>query len=211
MPSENVVAETKPNRASYRAFVWFLLVLGILTGLGSVLWLVAGAGIYGSPISSNAFRVDDKGYTDYWSFWMLFVVMTGPFALFPAALLERFRPGHGAIAMIFASLVVAEAGIQSSKAFWGFASDNAQVVIFCIALPMLLFATNLVLLRLGPLSRKQRWGGCVGLCLLAALVTVRYQMVRQHWERVCPASKQTNVMPTPTILICQPGNRPQPS
>ncbi|KLU05749.1 hypothetical protein RISK_002381 [Rhodopirellula islandica] len=161
--------------------------------------MVAGAGIYGSPISANAFQADHNGYTDHWSFWMIVVVMAGPNALFPAALLERFRPGDGAIALLVASIVVAEAGIQSSKAFWGFADDNAQIVIGCIALPILLFAATLMKLRRGKLAPKQQRIGWVGLCLLAALVTARYQVVRQHWTTVCPAATQTHLRPTSKI------------
>ncbi|WDQ15696.1 hypothetical protein [Rhodopirellula sp. P2] len=100
MTSNKVAGEIEPRPASYQAFVRFMLGFGILTGLAGLLWLVAGVGIHGAPISANAFQVDRHGYTDHWSFWMIVVVIAGPNALFPAALLERFRLGDGAIALL---------------------------------------------------------------------------------------------------------------
>ncbi|MBM4074008.1 MAG: hypothetical protein FJ271_34620, partial [Planctomycetes bacterium] len=92
---------------AYRWLVRIVIVLGAITFVLSGLWLVGGAGMFGSPVA-GAFKMNRLGFPNYWQFWIFWVVIAGPIALLPCALLERFFPRIGASAMIVAAIFVAE-------------------------------------------------------------------------------------------------------
>jgi hypothetical protein len=178
-------ADSIPPTA-YRWLVRFVIVLGTITFLGGVLWLVAGAGIFGSPVD-GAFKIEaTTGFPNYFQFWILWVVIAGPIALLPCALLERFFPRVGAAAMIVAAIIVAEAGIRSGRNYWGYAGVDALIVVGCIAAPILLLAVSL--LALG--TRRIRWQAVsiaiFLMILLAVGLRVRYMKEKDYWNANCP-------------------------
>jgi hypothetical protein len=179
-------ADSMPPTA-YRWLLRIIIVLGTITFLGGGLWLAAGAGIYGSPVA-GAFGIErTTGFPNYWEFWILWVVIAGPIALLPCALLERFFPRIGAAAMIVAAIFVAEAGIRSGRNYWGYAGIDALIVIGCITTPILLMAVSL--LALG--ASRIRWQAVVGAILLMILLAVglrvRYMAEKEYWNANCPA------------------------
>ncbi len=171
---------------AYRRLVRFVIFLGTITFVSGCFWLWLGAGIYGSPVA-GAFEVDKlTGYSNYYQFWILWVAVAGPIALLPCALLERFLPPVGALAMIIASLFVAEAGIRASRMYWGFSTADAQIVIGCISIPMMLLAASLLMLR----ARRIRWQTVIvalfAMILLVVGLSVRYMEVKDYWNANCP-------------------------
>lgn len=72
----------------------------------------------GSPVT-NAFKVDRlTGYPSYCEFWMRWVVVAGPMAVLPLAILELWLHRYGATAMMVAGVLTAEFGIRASRMFW---------------------------------------------------------------------------------------------
>jgi len=171
---------------AYRWLVRIVIVLGAITFVLSGLWLVGGAGMFGSPVG-GAFEMNSLGFPNYWEFWIFWVVIAGPIALLPCALLERFFPRIGASAMIVAAIFVAEAGIRSGRNYWGYAGIDALIVIGCITAPLLLLAVSL--LALG--ARRIRWQAVIAalfvMILLAVGLGVRYMEEREYWNDNCPA------------------------
>jgi hypothetical protein len=174
---------------AYRWLVRIVIVLGAITFVLSGLWLWAGAGIFGSPLE-GAFKNNElTGFPNYWEFWTFWVVMAGPIALLPCALLERFFPRIGASAMIVAAIVVAETGIRSGGDPSGYAGIDALIVIGCITTPILLLGLALLALR----ARRIRWQAVVGaiflMILLAAGLRGRYEAEKEYWNAKNPAKK----------------------
>lgn len=172
---------------AYRWLVRIAIVLGAITFVLSGLWLWAGAGMFGSPVD-GAFKIDKlTGFPNYWEFWIFWVVIAGPMALLPCALLERFFPRIGASAMIVAAILVAEVGIRSGRNYSGYAGIDALIVIGCITTPILLLGVSL--LALG--ARRIRWQAVVGaiflMILLAAGLRVRYVAEKEYWNANYPA------------------------
>lgn len=178
----------RSRQTGHFAFATVLIVFGALTWAGGFLWLVAGGGFYGSPITEDAFRVDPRtGYSDYWSFWMIFIVGAGPVALFPCALSERYAPGSGAAAMIVLGAFVAEAGIRASRMYWGFAGENALIVIAFVSMPMWFLAAILLYLKDSEGHERRVIGGLIALFLLGPALTIRYKSVKRFWNANRPS------------------------
>lgn len=182
--------ETSDLPKSYRRLVWIYLGLGVVCFIGGVLWLIGGAGIFGSPVS-GAFSVDElTGYANYWAFWMMWVVVAGPIALLPCMILEWWRPRVGAVALMGAALFVSEAGIRASRMYWGFSDEDALIVIGCIATPMYLIAASLLI---GSFSKTgTRRVVVAGLVILTILfggaIAARFNVVKAYWRANCPAA-----------------------
>jgi len=174
--------------AAYRWLVRGIIVLGSVTFLGGGLWLMGGAGIYGSPVA-GAFKAENTAvWGNYWEFWILWVVVAGPMALLPYALLERFLPRAGAAAMIVAAVFVAEAGIRSGRNYWGYAGVDALIVIGCIATPIFLMAVSLFALAAGPIHRRAVIVALIATTLLALVISVHYVAEKDYWNANCPKS-----------------------
>ena len=77
----------------YHRLLRFVVGMGIITFVGGVLWIFVGAGIYGSPLS-GLFSSSDNPDAN-WGTWILCVVVAGPLAVLPCALLERQRRHWG--------------------------------------------------------------------------------------------------------------------
>ncbi len=183
------VLPEKPQRKLYCRLVSFLTGFSAISWAGGLFWLVAGAGIYGSPISTDAFQIDPRtGYTDYWSYWMVFVIAGGSLALFPFMLIERYASGAGAVAMVVSGTLVAEAGIRASRMFWGFSDADALLVIAFITVPMFFFALVLLLLGDSHLGARRTIGGLMTVCFRSIGIAVRYQVVKQFWNLNCPSN-----------------------
>jgi hypothetical protein len=175
---------------AYRRLVRIVIIVGTITFLGGGLWLVAGGGIAGSPVD-GAFRVENRTTGgNYWEFWILWVVVAGPIALLPCALLERFCPRAGAAAMVVAAIFVAEAGIRSGRNDWGYAGTDALIVIWCIATPMFLLAVSLLALGAGRMRRQVAIVGIFAMTLLEVGLSVQFVQEHDYWNANCP--KQMN-------------------
>ena len=62
---------------AYNRLLGIVTWLGVITLIGGLLWIFAGAGIYGSPLGGISF---DQPGAD-WGFWIMLVVVFGPLAL----------------------------------------------------------------------------------------------------------------------------------
>jgi hypothetical protein len=176
-------SEAKPP-AAYRWLVRIAIALGAITFAGGILWLWGGALMYGSPIT-GAFSGRLIG--NYWEFWILWVVIAGPIALLPYALLERYFPRLGAIAMIVAAIFVAEAGIRSGRNYWGYAGGDALVVIVLITTPILLLGLSLLWLGARPIRWQAVTIAAFAMILLYLGIGVRYKLVKDYWDANSPA------------------------
>jgi len=178
--------DAKPT--GYRRLVRFALGLGIVTLLGGILWICAGAGIYGSPVG-GAFQVNRlSGFPNYSDTGLLLVTIVGPLGMLAYALLEWWQPRFGAVAMMAAGTLVAEFGIRASRMFWGFASADALIVIGCISTPMLVLGG--CLLTLYESSRRVP-AFCIVVGVTAMLlggISLRLTSMNTYWRAHCPAA-----------------------
>jgi len=143
--------------------------------------------MFGSPVA-EMFQVDKlTGLPNhYFEFWIFWVVLAGPIALLPCAVLEKFFPRVGAIAMIIAAIAVAEFGIQSGRNYWGYSSEDALIVIGCIAAPILLQGVALLALR----TPRLRWRAVIiTLSALTVLLRVQVQVEKVYWNAHCPEAQ----------------------
>lgn len=106
---------------------------GILAVFGSALFAVAGAGMYGSPFAGDP----------YFNTTLL-LVLIGPVAILPCAILDYLKPGGGGI--ILSGLAILEIiPISLNNIYqWGFAIHNAALAILFLALPMFSIGVLLV-------------------------------------------------------------------
>lgn len=179
-----------PHSMAYRRLVQISIIFGTITLIGGGLWVYGGAGLYGSPVTGSL-QVDPlTGFTNYWNYWILWVVIAGPVALLPCALLERFFPRVGSVAMVVAALFVAEAGIRSGRSFWGYAGTDVLIVLGFITTPMLLLAVSLIALGSSQIRWKAVTATLIALILLTVGLQVRYTAERNYWNANCPARIQ---------------------
>lgn len=114
--------------------VWLTLAVGVLSACLATCFSIFGAGMYGSPLTAG----------DANSNWNLVLVLVlGPFAILPCALLEFRKPAWGGTALC--TLAICDAGliIRYNVREWGFAVHDAGLGTFCLALPMFLLGTLL--------------------------------------------------------------------
>jgi hypothetical protein len=164
------------------------MVLGAITFIWGGLWLVGGAGIFGSPVA-GVFDKPKTLFANTFKFWILWTVVVGPMTLLPCALLERFFPRVGAVAMIIAAIIVAESGIRCGCNDWGYCGVDALIVIGCITTPMLLLSVSL--LALG--AQRIRWKVAgVALFVLILCFDARYTVEKNYCNANCsyPTGKQ---------------------
>ena len=166
---------------TYRRLLRFAEGLSLIGFLGGGLWLIGGAGMYGSPVS-GAYTVNTlTGLPKYWEFWIFWVVAVGPMGLLPCTLLENFFPRVGAIAMMAAAIFVAEAGILSGRGsdYWGYRCDDALIVMGCIAAPIM--ALGLVLLAVQ--TPRFPWRkAIIALLMLAVFLGGHLVMEKIYWD-----------------------------
>lgn len=72
------------------------LCLGVLAFLGTALWCVGGAGMYGSPLAG----ISGKELVKVWAF-----LLVGPLSILPAAILAIHRPRWGGLWSIVGGLL----------------------------------------------------------------------------------------------------------
>jgi len=174
---------TNPNQppTAYRRLLRFAEGLSLIGFLGGGLWLIAGAGMYGSPVS-GAHKVNAlTGLPNYWEFWIFWVVAVGPMGLLPCTLLENFFPRVGAIAMMAAAIFVAEAGILSGRGSdgWGYRCDDALIVMGCIAAPIMVLGVALLALR----TPRFRWRSAKTTLLVLAVFLCGHLVVEKiFWD-----------------------------
>jgi hypothetical protein len=122
------------NKKSWRPLVLVIsLATGALTFVGSVLFLFIGAGMYGSPLAG-----------DVWFNTTLFlIVLFGPMAVLPCALVEKWWPTWGGVALCNLSIPVVFLLILNNMREWGFATYDAATGTLCLAIPMFILGTLL--------------------------------------------------------------------
>jgi hypothetical protein len=167
------------GRDAYNRLLDIVTCLGVITFIGGVLWMFAGAGIYGSPLAGLFTRWEPL------RFWTFLPVVVGSLTLLPCALLERRWPHAGAIALAATAVLTAEAGIRASYAWDGF-SDDGLILIGCISVPQLVIAGALFALGFRRYSLR-----AVLLCVAIAAVAVgalrlRYVHARDYWNAHSP-------------------------
>lgn len=169
--------------AAYRRLVRISVGLGVVTLLGGLWWVLGGAGIYGSPVA-GALEDRDRltGNPNNWEFWMLWVVVAGPIALLPCALLEWRRPRAGAGALVVAAAFAGEAGIRASRTGSEYAWDDALIVIGGIATPMLLLAMALLVLGAGRARRRAVIVASLAVSVFVVGLLFRYTVVKNQWN-----------------------------
>ncbi len=164
------------------------LGLGIATFCGGILWLLAGAGIYGSPVA-HAFQVDRlTGFPNYSQTGLLLVTIVGPVGMLAYALLEWWRPRLGAVAMMAAGILVAEFGIRSGRMYWGYSDADALIVIGCISTPMLVLGGCLLTLYEQSRRVPAFHVVVVVIALLLGGTTLRLHSVSTDWSARCPSA-----------------------
>jgi hypothetical protein len=84
----NTVASVWPSRVGWG--------LGILELIGAVLWCVAGAGIYGSPLAG----LDREELLKVSAF-----LLAGPLSVLPAVILARYHPMWGSLWLVVGGLI----------------------------------------------------------------------------------------------------------
>jgi hypothetical protein len=106
------------------------LVVGVLLAVGGALWCLAGAGIYGSPLT----EMQGEELTRVWAFLLI-----GPFSALPAAVLTRWYLKAGAAWFVFG-------GIGSACLAITFLFTDASVFpLLLVSLPMLAVGAGLLL------------------------------------------------------------------
>ena len=125
-------------------------------------------------------------FGNYFEFWILWTVVAGPIALLPCALLERFFPRVGAVAMIIGAIFVTEAGIRSGCNDWGYSGVDALIVIGCITTPMLLLAVSLLVLGAPRIRWKVVTVAFFAMILLVGGICVRYIQEKNYCNANCP-------------------------
>lgn len=169
--------------SAYDRGVAIVMGFSIITAVGGLLWLLAGAGIYGSPVAGASGFWPGEGRNT--QFWYLCIVLFGPVGLLPFSLLEAYSPRFGALAMIFASCLILEFGNRASCVYWGF-NETAHYVSWFISFPMILVATTLLILRSRKFAGAQILVTAVLLGLLLAATTIRRQRLAKYWDANCP-------------------------
>ncbi|TWU27874.1 hypothetical protein [Bythopirellula polymerisocia] len=91
------------SRSSKSNVLRLVIVFGVFASLLSMLWLLGGAGIYGSPVGT-AFKYGSTNSLSSET-WLFLYVTSGPMAILPLSCLELHKPGWGARAMIAVSIV----------------------------------------------------------------------------------------------------------
>jgi drug/metabolite transporter (DMT)-like permease len=142
-------------------------VIGVLGILGSALFTVAGAGMYGSPFAGDT----------YFNLTLLLVLLCGPVAILPCTILDRHKPGLGGLALCgFAIVAVVPITLNNIRQ-WGFAIQDAGVASFCLAFPM--FTIGSMLLFSSPPQRSElKWIWRVELLILSAIAVCYSWLLR---------------------------------
>jgi hypothetical protein len=158
---------------SHRRFVWFLIGLGGVTAPLGALWLLAGAGMYGSPV---------VGRGD-WGFWMFWVVIAGPLAILPCALFEKKWPRRGGIILMALATLTAEFGIRAARMHRGtFADEDVWIVIVCLSVPLFFFGAFCVWMAARDNRRKILAALVVAALMIGAGIGLRFKHARDTWN-----------------------------
>jgi hypothetical protein len=98
-PPQEITNDHEPPKSESRSSAWARrvgLVLGILELTGAVLWCIAGAGIYGSPLVG----MDSRELIKVWAF-----LFAGSLSVLPAAILACYWPRWGGLWLIGGGLL----------------------------------------------------------------------------------------------------------
>ncbi len=110
------------------------LITGVLALLGTGLFVVAGAGIYGSPFAGDS----------YFNTTLLLVLLCGPFAVLPCTLFDGQKPGYGGIVLCGLAVVEVAMITLNNVREWGFAVHDAALGSLCLGFPMFVIGTLLI-------------------------------------------------------------------
>lgn len=151
--SRSVGVESKSDARRYRqAILVTSFGLGIISMLGAVLFLVTGAGTYGSPLAGDI----------RFNLSLLAVVLFGPLAILLCSVVETRAPTLGAAILCASTLGGTLAAIVNNYGESGFLVYNVATVMLSISLPIFLLGSLLwhsgKLATSKPASVRLWWG-----------------------------------------------------
>lgn len=156
-----VGVESKLDTSRYRrAILVASFGLGIISMLGAVLFLVAGAGMYGSP-----FMGDVRSNVSLFA-----VVFFGPLAILPCSVIETRAPTFGAALLCASTLGCTLAAILYSNGESGFLVYNVATVMLSLSFPIFLLGS--LLWHSGKLTTTKPASGALWWGLFAVLSVV---------------------------------------
>jgi len=135
------------------------LIIGLLALAVTIWFAIAGAGIFGSPLTAG---------DPYANRMLVLVLIFGPALILPCTFLELWRPNWGGV--VLTTLALCELGmmILYNVRQWGFAIHDAGLGAVCLALPM--FILGSAMLFTSPI--RHRMLITVWFCEFAAAATI---------------------------------------
>ena len=161
---------------SWRRFILaFSFFVGVLAFAGAVLWAIAGAGLYGSPVA---------GINNTDKMLLLLVLMCGPMAVLPSTIVEHRFSNWGGSSLATLSFVpilcVCLSAVQSLDTPAGSLSYATATVWLCVGAPNFALGSSLLL------SNAEKSGVLLVVWLielpLAVILTVYYAWYTDLWH-----------------------------
>lgn len=149
------------------------IIFGALTMIVGVLFLVAGAGMYGSPMQGDA----------YFNTTLLLILIFGPFAVLPCVLFDIWKPGLGGLALCASSLIDVVMIVLNNISSYGTGLDayNSLTATSCVALPIFIIGSVLYFSRRNEGNWHRRvWQALLVLFVLTAIFFV-YKIGPDYW------------------------------
>lgn len=149
----------------------FAIVLGVIGIVIGSLFIVAGAGMYGSPFQGGA----------YFNRTLMLVLVFGPFAILPCAVFDIWKPGWGGLLLCACSTVDVAMIILNNWSEYGFSVYNSASASTFVALPLFMMGSSLYFTGRSTATR----GIWIWRMLLALLTGVflffAFKLGPDHW------------------------------
>ncbi len=125
-------------------FLAFQVLIGLVAVAGSAYFVLAGAGMFGSPFQGDP----------YFNLTLLMVVMFGPAMILPSALLDVWKPGWGGI-FLCTTTILEGIGLMLNNFYEiGYNAYNVATAGVFLVVPM--FALGSCLVVTGPRNSPKR-------------------------------------------------------
>jgi len=154
-----------------RIIVVGTLVFGAIGLVIGALFSIAGAGMYGSPFQGGS----------YFNKTLVLVLVFGPFAILPCAILDIWKSGWGGLTLCLASVTDVCVIILNNWSEYGFDVYNSATASTLVALPI--FIAGSLLYFSGRPNRSWNvwiWRGSLAL-LIVTLCFFGCRILPDHW------------------------------
>jgi len=111
------------------------LIIGLLALAGTIWFAIAGAGIFGSPLTAG---------DPYANRMLVLVLIFGPALILPCTFLEIWRPNWGGFVLTILALCDLGMIFLYNVRQWGFAIHDAGLGAACLALPMFILGSAML-------------------------------------------------------------------